>query len=233
MLRPVIPRKKILFPPRHAVDFPTPRSSSICRTFESAVLRMGSPMNAIFLSSPNKSLRQFAPSRYTLHVEKFVQAPQRRLFHFQRTLPTFTRAANLSIFNSLHTLKFDLSASHSFSTTCALFVKHRGYTPKLPILEPPCSRVRFPERGPLRSILAPIHASSKRANLNRSNRTIARSSNTPNAAAEFGPSGRQQLSLAIKKQSIPNLPSIRGNERKANDVYKVFRHSTDLQEIDR
>jgi hypothetical protein len=119
-------------------------------------------MNAIFLSSPNKSLRQSALSRYTDAVENHAQAPQRRLFHFPGAFLLVTRAAKPSIFSSLQILDFDPSASHSFSSICALFEKHRGYTPKLPILElPPCSRVRFPERGSLQLILASPRPSTR------------------------------------------------------------------------
>lgn len=155
-------------------------------------------MNAIFLSAPNKSLRQMPHPSYTHSVESHAQAPQRRLFHFSGALLTFTRAAKPSIFNNLHTLKFGLSASCSFLNICPLSEKHRGYTPTLPISEPPpCSRVRFPDRGPFHLILARYHPQP-----NPTHHSRLPISSRPRSPQH--PTGGTRFSLAIKKQSAPH-----------------------------
>lgn len=153
-------------------------------------------MNAIFLSDPIKSLPQIANLGYTVCIENCVKAPHRRLFHFPSFFLQFTHAAKPSIFNSLHTLEFDASATHSFASTFSLFAKHRGCTPKLPILEPPpCSRVRFPERGPFQLILATPRPLD-RMRLRRTPIPM-RDVNLPSV-------GTSRFSLAIKKQSAPH-----------------------------
>jgi len=98
--------------------------------------------NAIFLSSPNKSLRQIPHSRYNREADNYAKAPLRRLFHFQarfdpgQTPSDESRPIQKSlIMNDLRTLKMSLPANHSFSSACALFQKQGGYTPKPPILE--------------------------------------------------------------------------------------------------
>ena len=193
-------------------------------------------MNAISPSAPNKSLREIANPSYDLGIESYVQAPTEA--------PIFLTSARDAVVDCGFLFESNAPANLLFSETCTLFktrlpqptpfqslahslknnpgVWVEGSSPPLPILERlPCSRVRFPERGPLHLLLAtmkPPHRPSARG------RTVR----TPD---KFGPSRVRRFSLAIKKQSIPNLPSIGGNERKANDVYKVFH--TDLQEIDR
>jgi hypothetical protein len=163
-------------------------------------------MNAIFLSSPNKSLRQISNSRYNHGVENLAQAPQRRLFHFPSHLLAFTRSAKPSTFNNLHTLKFGRSATHSFSSTSALFEKHRGCTPKLPILEPPpCSRVRFPERGPFQLILAPLPPP-----------TSKRRQRSPIPIRDQSPHGRRSSIFTCNKKAI--CPTLNGNAPASNHV---------------
>jgi hypothetical protein len=158
-------------------------------------------MNAIFLSAPNKSLRQISNSRYNRDVENHAQAPQWRLFHFPGPFRVFTRSAKPSIFNNLQTIKFGRSATCSFSSTSALFKKHRGCTPKLPILEPPpCSRVRFPERGPFHLILARSHPQDR----TRHRRTPIFFRDVTHYSV-----GNSRFSLAIKKQSAPHSTETR------------------------
>jgi hypothetical protein len=166
------------------------------QAFEFTAPRIGSSMNAIFLSAPTKSLRKITHSRYNRFVENYAQAPQRRLFHFPGPLLAFTRAAKPFIFSSLHALEFGLSATYSFSSTFALFLKRRGGAPKLPILEPPsCSRARFPERGPFHLILASPHQLDRTRH--RRTHSLVRDANPWSA-------GPNRFSLAIKKQSAPH-----------------------------
>ena len=103
---------------------------------------------AIFLSSPKKSLRQIPNSRYNHRVDSYAKAPHRRLFHFPDPSSFDQSASNarrpvqkLPILNDLRTLKISPAASHSFSSTSALFKKHRGVYPKLPISEPPIAAI--------------------------------------------------------------------------------------------
>jgi len=116
-------------------------------TSEARDLLFPSPI-AIFLSSPEKSLRQTTISRYNRHVDNYAKAPQRRLFHFRdpssfdRSLLNARRPVQkLLILNDLRTLKISPAASHSFSSTSALFKKRRGVYPKLPILERPVAAI--------------------------------------------------------------------------------------------
>jgi hypothetical protein len=86
----------------------------------------------------------------------FTSPSLRRLNHD----PQPQRARKSLIFCTLYTLENKSPAIHSFSNTCALFGKHRGCwaassNPTLPILEPPCSRDRLPDRGPFPKNLAP------------------------------------------------------------------------------
>jgi hypothetical protein len=156
-------------------------------------------MDAISSSAPDKSLRQIPNSSYNRGVESHAQAPQRRLFHFSVAFLPFTRTAKPSIFNSLHTLKSPLSARYSFLNICALFEKHRGYTPKLPVLEPvPFTRIRFPERGPSRKLLAPSHPQAGEVRTRHAQTPISVRATTRHSV------GASRFSLAIKKQSAPH-----------------------------
>jgi hypothetical protein len=156
-------------------------------------------MNVIYLPAPTKSLRQIPHSSYNRGVESHAQAPQRRLFHFSVAFLPFTRTAKPSIFNSLHTLKSALSASHSFLNICVLSEERRGYTPKLPVLEPrPFTRVHFPELEPSRTLSARSHLQDREDRARRPQTPI------PVRAITRHSIGASRFSLAIKKQSAPH-----------------------------
>jgi hypothetical protein len=167
-------------------------------------------MNVIYLSAPTKSLRQIPHSSYNPDVENQAQAPRLRLFHFSGTLLPFTRAAKPSICNNLHTIKSALSASRSFLTICALSEKHRGYTPKLPVLEPrPFTRIRFPERGPSRKLLAPSHPQDGE------DRAPSPPDATPHPCHHEALGWRLSIFTCNKKAICPTL---NGNAPTSNDV---------------
>jgi hypothetical protein len=180
-------------------------------------------MNAIFLSHPNKSLRQITRPSYNHGVENHAQAPQRRVFHFSSTILAFTRAAKPRTFSNLHTLEFDASATHSFASTSPLFEKHGGCTPELPILEPPpCGRVRCPERRPFQLLLAPLPLPVP--DRRRRAPIPMRDINRPSAS---GP----RFSLARKKQSAPHSTETHLRPTTLSE-YSLTR-STNLQETHR
>jgi hypothetical protein len=156
-------------------------------------------MNSISSSAPDKSLRQIPNSSYNRGVESHAQAPQRRLFHFSVAFLPFTRTTKPSNFISLHTLESDASASHSFLNICALFEKHRGYTPKLPVLEPRrCTRIHSPELEPSRILLAPSLPQDREDQACHPHMPI------PIRAITRHSVGASRFSLAIKKRSAPH-----------------------------
>jgi hypothetical protein len=192
--------------------------------------------------SLNKSLRQIANPSYNVHVENHVQALTKSACFFapisrcpRRICDILrTRAAYKPfVSRSLHTLQNAPLATQVFSITCTLFGKQPGdgvgrFTNAFPFWE--------------RHLIAIAAIVSQIAGLSpRSWRDCARRTHRrPRMAANLIRRSQQragrpiQLSLAIKKQSIPNLPPIGGNERKANNVYKVFRKAVlILRRIDR
>jgi hypothetical protein len=129
--------------------------------------------NAIFPSSPNKSLRQIPNSRYNRRVDNYAKAPHRRLFHFpdpssfDRSPSNASRPVHkLLILNDLRTLEISPAASHSFLSTSALLTKHRGVYPKLPILEHPVAAIVSQIAGlfprPWQVLVRPIPCTSSR-----------------------------------------------------------------------
>jgi hypothetical protein len=119
-------------------------------------------MNEKTLRLRNKSLRQTADLRYTWCVESYAQAPIEAPILFLVTPRPQKPLPKPFIINDLHTLDFASSATRSFSATCTLFTKQPGvHPPSLRISASPrhdratpCTRIRFPERGPFQLFLA-------------------------------------------------------------------------------
>jgi hypothetical protein len=92
----------------------------------------------------NKSLRQIANPRYTFFIEKCVQAPRRRLFHFPEVPSVDSHGFRVRkpalkplILKHLRTVEISPLPTNSFSSTSALLRKHGGVypTPHFPISE--------------------------------------------------------------------------------------------------
>jgi hypothetical protein len=187
----------------------------------------------------NKSLRQISSARYNRAVDNRVQAPIAAPIF----LPSARQTANERdhLFESDAPLNLSLSAGSALLKTA---LPQLAYSQSLPHslknnpgygVEGLANAFPFWER-PVAAIASQIAGLSVRTWQLR-----ARQTRSPLHAGENRLRGREQpayllsrFSLAIKKQSIPNLPPITGNERKANTVYKVFRRAVlFLRRIDR
>ena len=178
--------------------------------------------------SLRKSLRQMASRRYTLGIEDCVQAPRRRLFHFE---PLYQRSGTLG--------------SPLFSVACALLfltVEQAIHYQALPdslknIGGVPQSFPFWDRRRQNRASVVALRLLAFAAGLGTAALTIP-SPVADRGPAEIAPRGPElhhfeehRFSLAVKKRSIPNFRRISRNKGIANDVYQVTR--TDLQENDR
>jgi hypothetical protein len=190
--------------------------------------------------SPNKSLRQTASPRYNVRVESHAQAPTAAPIF----LPSPCRSGATYGSNS----ESRTPASLSLSKACTLLKTARLQ----PIDSQPLAHsfktiggcgVNHPfpfwERHPVAAIASQIAGLSPKSWRDHPRETYLspesrhhdnrRTPSRPDPSAnpihnpKQRPSHLTRFSLAIKKQSIPNLPPIAGNERKANNVYKVFR----------
>ena len=189
--------------------------------------------NAIFLSSPNKSLRQIPHSRYNREADNYAKAPLRRLFHFQarfdpgQTPSDESRPIQKSlIMNDLRTLKMSLPANHSFSSACALFQKQGGVYPKASHFRTPSSSPSVFQtaclRGGSRQTLA-----AKPSTSCRRRRTAARNAESP-------PVGRRSIFTCKKKAISFTLGPFHRNATTANAVYtSIPLHRTNFRETDR
>jgi hypothetical protein len=186
----------------------------------------------------NKSLRRIPIASYNLPVENCDQAPT--------AAPNFLPSPRCRATTCEPKPEVRTSANLSLSTACTLLkspclqpldsqplahslknIGGYGVDQPFPFWER-CPRLAiFPSSRP---IVPSIAATLAKVRLRQEPLLVghraAPSKNEPNCPI--------QLSLAIKKQSIPNLPPIAGNERKANSVYKVFRKTVlFLRRIDR
>jgi hypothetical protein len=156
--------------------------------------------NVISLSAIRKSLRQIANPRYNRSVENHVPAPIEAPILFLVTSKASKPVPKLHILKDLRTLKIDLRASPLFLSACALFVKQPGVYPQPSDFgtavghrrgAPPCSPVRFPERGPFQMVPAQPDPTNHPSVAERSAPT--RPTRHPSVPLRF--------SLARKKQS--------------------------------
>ena len=187
---------------------------------------------AIFLSSPQNPLQQIPNSRYNRHVDNYAKAPHRRLFHFPDPSSFDQSASNarrpvqkLPILNDLRTLKISPAASHSFSSTSALFKKHRGVYPNLPILERPVAAIvsqiagLFPRSWQI--VVRPSPCTSSRWPKSRPRRRMHAIDAT-------------RFSLARKKQFPSHWARSTETQPLLTPFTQVSRYTrTDLQETDR
>jgi hypothetical protein len=181
--------------------------------------------------SLNKSLRQIANPSCNVHVENHVQALTKAPIFLPRSAGVPAGYATFFELEPPIRLLFPIACTlfktrlsqPTYSQSLAHSLKNNGgygvgrFTNAFPFWE--------------RHLIAIAAIVSQIAGLSpRSWRDCARPTHRrPRMAANLIRRSRQragrliQLSLAIKKQSVPNLPPIAGNERKANNVYKVFR----------
>jgi hypothetical protein len=181
----------------------------------------------------HKSLRHSPISSYTLPVDDRVQAPAEAPIFLPQSLGIPVT----------HSSRFepDVPVTLLFSDACTLLkTDHLQLTHSQPLahslkniggygVHPTPHPFPFWERHPVPAF-ASQNAGLSPASWQRSvrqsvdRRTNDHSANN-RASSAFAPS---RFSLAIKKQSIPNLPAIAGNEWKANNVYKVFRRTVSI-----
>jgi hypothetical protein len=203
--------------------------------------------------SSNKWLRQSGNARYNRGVENSVQAPIAAPIFLPS--PHQILGERNHLFESNSPLNLSLSASSTLLKTTLPQLAHFQSLPHSLKNNPGYGLVRltpaFPfwERRPVAAIAPQIAGLSPRSCRERPTETYLPPDlgATPDelsaarASARILPGARKnepgilsRFSLAIKKQSTPNLPPIAGNERKANDVYKVFRNTVlSFRRIDR
>jgi hypothetical protein len=188
----------------------------------------------------NKSLRQISSARYNRAVDNYVQAPT--------AAPIFLPLARQSAGKRNHLFESDAPLNLSLSAISALLKTchpQPAYSQSLPHslknnpgygVEGPTNAFPFWERHPVAAIASQITGLSPGLGKFAPSELAV----TPHMASNLVRRSERRadllfrFSLAIKKQSIPNLPPIAGNERKANSVYKVFRNAVlSFRRIDR
>jgi len=217
--------------------------SSPSRAF-SAMNRLSPVANCNISVSSNKSLRQSGNARYNRGVENSVQAPVAAPIFLPS--PRLILGERNHLFESNAPLNLSLSASSTLLKTTLPQLAHFQSLPHSLKNNPGYGLARltpaFPfwECRPVAAIATQIAGFSTRSCRERPTETylLQDLGATPDelsaarASARILPGARKnepgsfsRFSLAIKKQSTPNLAPIAGNERKANNVYKIFRNT--------